>query len=173
MYLPKNLRERVDVLVRAQKHITGMSEWKRTDYEGQWRWLSPLSIDGVLTNMNLIVDAYPRSSFIKFHINLIYMVSVQRLDYSEEDRHNDHSVKGVPFPAGARLGWIYGPHCHRWEDNRTLATGATLPKELEFAVEMPQSARGFDNAFRWFCGDANIVVAANQMPVLPAKDTLL
>lgn len=157
----------------APKHLTGETSWVKTSYTGQYRWLAPLNIDGELTPMNLIIDSYPRLDILTFHVIIQCVTCVSRLDYSEAERHNNHKVKGVRTPAGVEMGWIFGPHYHRWEDNRMLNNAATPPKELEFAVRLPVEFRGFDSAFRWFCGDAKIVIAANQMPSLPLRDTLL
>jgi hypothetical protein len=167
-----DFRETVDLLMAAQKSIVGAPAWVTTDYDGQMRWLAPLGVDGQVTGMNLIVDSYPRSDLQKFSILLVYTVAVMRLDYGELERHLNHVVRGKAFPTGVLAGWIEGPHCHSWELNRELAWNRPS-KELEFATILPVAVRGFDNAFRWFCGEANIGLGPNDVPQLPPKDLLL
>jgi hypothetical protein len=167
-----DFRETVDVLMAADKSIVGTPEWVSTDYDGQMRWLAPLGVNGQITGMNLIVDAYPRSFLQKFTILLIYVVAVMRLDYGELERHLNHAVRGKSFPTGVSSGWIEGPHCHSWDLNREL-TRNEPPKELELATVLPVAVRGFDNSFRWFCGVANIGLHSGDVPELPPKDLLL
>lgn len=62
-------------------------------------------------------------------------------------------------------------HLHRWQDNKEFATHSTLPEDLEYAILIPSAARGFSNAFRWFCGEHNIVVP--DVPDYPGSEQLL
>jgi hypothetical protein len=174
MDLPRHYRERVDLLLSTDKTLAlaGEPEWQNGPYDGEVRWLAPLAIDGETINMSLCVSFFPRSPIMDFHVNLIYETTVSRLDFSEIDRHHNHVVKGIETPPDIQLGWIYGPHHHRWIDNRMLAYTNQGPKELEFAVSIPANL-SFDSAFRRFCGDCKIIIAANQMPSLPTRDTLL
>lgn len=121
----------------------------------------------------MYVDSYPRSSYLEFHINIVYGYTISRLDFLEVDRHHNHKVKRVSTPYGIMLGWIFGSHFHRWADNSVLAGVHAGPKELEFAVPLPGNVRSFESAFRFFCADSKILVAANEMPTLPPRDTLL
>ena len=38
------------------------------------------------------------------------------------------------------MGWLRGPHCHLWKDNRHLVTNNNLPEELEYANALPCNA---------------------------------
>jgi len=167
------LRDQVDQLLLAQKEILGAPEWNTGAYSGQYRWLAPLGFGGTVTPLNLIVDAFPRSDDLHFNILITHGRCVMRLEYWSQSRHNNHRVGRPPLPAGIPAGWIRGPHCHHWRENRALATARTLPIELEFAAPLPVTVRGFHAAFRWFCGEANIICASNQEPNLPTSDTLL
>src|SRR4051812_8628691 len=101
-------RDRVDLLLVGLKMIAGKPEWAATDYEGQRRWLAPLSLDGEGTNMALIVNAWPSSPGVRYNIVLRYKVAVMRLDGWEQDRHNNHPIPGVVTPPTIQLGWIFG-----------------------------------------------------------------
>jgi hypothetical protein len=89
------------------------------------------------------------------------------------ERHNNHKVKGIKTPYGIDNGWLYGHHKHGWEHNRVLATHSSLPKQLEFSCTIPDNVRGFPSAFRWLCGEGNVVVPERLMPNLPVKDTII
>jgi len=108
MDLPHQFRHRVDLLLATEKTLAGDAKWQTGPYDGEFRWLSPLAIDGVTIGMNLIVSFYPRFAPPEYHINLIYEASISRLDFSDTDRHRNHLVKGVPTPSGVELGWLYG-----------------------------------------------------------------
>ena len=163
----------VDDLWKATKMLVGQAGWTNGYATNGARWLSPLAVDGVTIGMNLCVDSFPRSSTLDFHISLIYETSICRLDFSEHDRHNNHAIRGIRTPPNIPLGWVFGPHLHSWDDNKVLVNSNTGPKELEFATPLPDNVKTFDAAFRHFCGVANIVVASNQVPGLPRRDTLL
>lgn len=166
-------RDQVDQLLGLPKQILGTPDWNNGPYAGQFRWLAPLGSDGVTTPLNLIVNAFPRSADLHFDILITHARCVMRLEYWTQARHNNHRIGRVPLPADITPGWIRGPHCHHWKDNRGLATARALPVELKFAALLPTQVRGFHAAFRWFCGEANILCASNQEPSLPARDTLL
>ena len=168
-----SLKDRVDNLLSIEKTIAGSPEWKTMEYEGQYRWLATTQALGTLTNVTLVVDAYPRHPSLKFTLTLNYLGCVVRLDYGDLERHNNHKVKGIPMPPDIFVGWVYGHHCHQWKHNRVLATHSKLPKALEYACTLPANVRDFHDAFRWFCGEANIIVAANEMPSLPSRDTFI
>jgi hypothetical protein len=106
---------------------------------------------------------------------LIYETCISRLDFYENDRHQNHAIKRIAVPQGVELGWIYGPHFHKWGDNRMFADSKRGPKELKFAValNLEASACSFDNVFRHFCGECKIIAAANQIPALPQRDTIV
>ena len=168
-----NLPERVDFLLGQPKRMAGVGSWQPTDYPNQVRWQTPLSISGEITNLSIQLNSYPTYPFLKFSILLIYQSCVSRLDYSEADRHNNRTAAEQETPAGVQLGWLNGPHFHGWWTNRGFATATALPKELRFAISLPQNVRGFPNAFRWFCGETNILVGAGEVPELPERERLI
>ncbi len=157
----------------VEKTLVGEAAWTEGPHEGCSRWLSPLAIDGVTIGMNLCVDVYTRSPKPDFHILLIYEICIARLDFSELDRHRNHTLKSVRTPAAVDIGWIFGPHFHRWCNNRGLAMPGSRPKTLEFAVKLPQNVRTFEASFRHFCAECLIRIAANQLPSLPPRDRLI
>lgn len=167
-----DLVDALDDLIRATKKIAGTPDWEPGPRSGQQRWLASLSIGGVVSQIALVIDAYPREPSLKFSILLIYGTAIVRVDYGELDAHYNHPVSGKRLPPHIQMGWLEGPHEHSWEDNRVFVTQAP-PKELEFAVPLPQHVRGFANCFRWFCGKYNIDIADIPVPDIPAKDTLL
>lgn len=174
MSAPTHFRDRADMLMSAQKHLPvgAFPSWEQGPYTGCKRWLSPLAIDGQVIDMKLCVDYYPTHSYIDFHINLIYEVTIERLDFSCVEKHRNHTVEKVAMPPSVRRGWISGPHHHRWCDNRMLAGYRSPPKELQFAVEVSESL-SFDSAFRLFCGSCNVTIGANQTPNPPSRDTII
>ena len=168
-----SLRARIDRLVAAQKEIAGYPAWEKTSYPGQWRWLAPLNEAGQGTNLKLIVDFYPQKPPVTFSILLVWFSAVQRLDYGPGVAHHNHEMRGLETPAGVQIGWIKGPHCHLWSDNRMLVRETGLPKELEFARLLPAPVQGFENAFRWFCGEVNVSLGGGPLPRLPERTMLV
>ena len=163
----------VDSIWKNTKALVGQAEWTQGYGSDGARWLSPLAIDGVTTGMNLCIDSFPRAPVLRFSISLIYETSICRLDFWKNDRHLNHAVKGVRTPPNIQLGWLFGSHLHSWEDNKMLINSDYGPKELEFAVPIPERVKSFDAAFRYFCDVANIIVPTSEMPNLPRRDTLL
>jgi hypothetical protein len=166
-----DIRQHVTDLIAAPKIPAGVPEWNqgpRFTVEGQVRWSSPLSIDGEICPLTLIVDAYPRRRIETFTITLAMTVAITRVDYGPEAHFNGGSRK----PQDIDLGLIVGPHCHLWRDNRHLATSRKLPQGLKYARQLPADVRGFANTFRWLCGDCNIQIG-RDIPDLPKSDLLL
>jgi len=166
-----DIRKIVDELLATEKTPVGVPEWQpgpRATAEGQVRWSSPLRIDGEICPVNLIVDAYPRRRPETFVITIEMGLAIARVDYGIDDHFNG----GTRRPADVPFGLVYGPHYHSWSINRRLATSKSLPHNLNFAMSLPAATRGFANAFRWLCGDANIAIGRN-VPDLPASDLLL
>ena len=164
---------KIDELIAARKTMSGRPVWARTAYVGQHRWLTALDVDGEGTGLNLVVDAWPSSPSLRFTITLNYGRCVSRFDGWENDRHNNHPVRGQVTPVGIDMGWLFGPHCHLWNVNRHLCHNGNLPDTLEFAIRPPLNVQGFENSFRWFCGAVNIVCGNNECPTLPPRETLL
>ncbi|RYH57421.1 MAG: hypothetical protein EON54_11850 [Alcaligenaceae bacterium] len=162
----------VDRIMAAPKTIVGRPAWAPSAYDGQVRWLAPLAVAGAVSPMDLVVDAYPRSDGLKFCILLKVSSAVMRIDYREFEKHRNHPVKNVALPTEVIIGWVHGPHVHLWSHNRVLVRFQP-PKTLEFAISLPANVRGFDNTFRWFCSEANIVLGPFEIPQLPTRDLLL
>lgn len=161
-----------DHLINAPKQIAGQPDWRDGPRSGQQRWLASLSIGGVVCDLSLIVDAYPREPSAKFTISLICGAALVRLDYGELEMHYNHQIAGCVTPEAITLGWLEGPHVHGWPENRRLVK-TEPPKELEFALPLPSQIQGFANSFRWFCGEYNIDISGMDLPEIPPKDTLL
>lgn len=177
-----NLRERVDYFLRVEKTSVGIPEWKKTNYQGQYRWMTVIAIEDQPTDIKLIIDAYPDESYLKFTINLLYTIytndilvtkSVMRLDYGDHERHRNHNVKKILLPEMLEIGWIYGSHLHPWSMNRVLATNSKIPDILEFAQKIPDRIKNFEQAFRFFCASARIIIEQEIFPSLPKRDRLL
>lgn len=167
-----DIRKQVDDLLAATKIPSGVPEWNRgprAAAEGQLRWSSPLSIDGEICPLTLIVDAYPRRRGETFVIILAMTVCITRVDYGP---HESHFNGGKRRPTDVPFGLLVGSHCHNWPDNRRLATTRKLPVELNFARLLPTPVQGFANTFRWLCGETNIKLS-HDVPELPSSDLLL
>lgn len=166
-----DIRKIVDDLIAAEKSPSGVPDWNpgpRAVAEGQIRWSSPLSIDGEVCALQLIVDAYPRRHTETFVITVEMGVAITRVDYGIDDHFNG----GTRRPASVPFGLVVGPHCHLWEINRGLATSRSLPQSLNFAIPLSAQTRGFANTFRWLCGTMNIIIG-RDIPDLPKSDLLL
>jgi hypothetical protein len=119
--------------------------------------------------MELEVISFPEEGKDQFRIILIYQKAIWRLDYVKGEAHINPANASLNLPAGP----INEEHYHSWSDNRRFATSAALPKYLKNANVLPGNVRGFDTAFRWFCGQTNIKVTSLDMPILPDRTTLL
>lgn len=165
-----DVREVVDRLLAAEKLLVGEARWEAPDGDRRClRWRKPCSILGEVTDMELEVIAYPEEGAAKFRIVLIYQKAVWRLDYVPGEGHVNSANRPAELPPGP----IDDHHYHAWSDNRRFATAATLPNWLKNASVLPSNVRGFETAFRWFCGQTNIKVASLDMPILPHRTTLI
>ena len=166
--MPIDLRDIVDKLMLTPKELAGIPHWVAGPRTGQSKWKAPLSVAGEVLQMDLIVIAYPQMPALKFSMMITCEdMSVSRMDYGVNEEHNN----GYVVPEGIKKGKIKGPHLHRWLDNRSLATHTMLPDELEFAREIPATAQGYANAFRWFCGEHNVIVP--NVPDYPMSELLI
>jgi hypothetical protein len=164
------VREVVDRLLAAEKLLAGDARWEANRGDNRClRWRKPCSIFGEITDMELEVVSYPEDGPTKFRIVLIYQKAVWRLDYVTGEKHVNSMNRPAELPAGP----IDEAHYHSWSDNRRFATAMSLPNYLKNANVLPSNVRGFDTAFRWFCGQTNIKVASLDMPILPDRTTLL
>ena len=165
-----DVREVVDRMLAADKVLVGEADWgplrgdKRT-----LRWRKPCAIGGEVTEMEVEVIAYPDEGESKFRIVLIYQKAVWRLDHVLNESH----VNSLNRPDHLPSSPINDYHYHAWSDNRRFATTMALPSLLKNANILPVNIRGFETAFRWFCGETKITVASLDVPLLPKRTTLL
>lgn len=165
---PPDIRDIVDHLLAERKELAGKPFWHRGPRSGQMKWKAPMSLSGEVLSMDLIVIAYPEMPSLTFMLMVTCEdIAISRLDYSDGEEHNN----GWIVPAHIKRWKIRGPHLHRWQDNREFATVHALPDKLEYAIVIPSAAKGFANAFRWFCGEHNIVVP--NVPDYPGSELLL
>lgn len=165
-----DVREIVDRMLAADKLLVGDTRWRALEGDKRaLRWRKPCAISGVVTEMELEVIAYPDEGPFKFRIVLVYQKVVWRLDYVKDERH----VNSLDRPDCLPPGPLNDEHYHSWLDNRRFATMLSLPSFLKNANDLPPNVKGFDTAFRWFCGETNITVPSLEMPLLPVRTTLL
>lgn len=157
-------------MLAADKILVGEAHWGalRGDKRAL-RWRKPCAIVGEVTEMELEVIAYPDDGELKFRIVLIYQKAIWRLDYVKDEAHVNSLNKPDDLPNGP----INNYHYHAWSDNRRFATMMALPSYLKNANVLPRNVRGFDTAFRWFCGETNVTVSSLEVPILPNRTTLL
>jgi hypothetical protein len=166
-----DIRVIIDALLEARKVMIGLGDWFATDRDGQLRWSRPLqdASSGEITGLELIADAYPREPEATFKLVLKHGIAVSRVDYGP---YESHLNKGDPL-RGVTRGLIIGPHAHLWCDNRPRRPTMALPRELDVAQLLPAKVQGFENAFRWFCGENGIFIRGGDLPTFPRSDTLL
>lgn len=156
-------------MLAEPKTLAGESSWRRNPGEDKMRWRKPCLLNGEVTPFELEVQAFPECQKVKFRILLIYQKVISRLDFTDSDGHINSHNRPTHLPAGP----INEPHYHAWSDNRRFATKVSLPSELQNANVVPVDFRSFESAFRWFCGETNIVVPAREMPLLPQRARLI
>lgn len=164
-----DVRTEVDGFLAATKSLTGTGNWIACARDGERRLSRPLMIAGEVSDLTLTVIAYPRSSDLKFRIVLTYRRAIWRIDYAFGEIHVNPRSGYAHLPKSP----IRQPHYHSWIDNRVFATANSLPARLKNANVLPDNIRTFPNAFRWFCGETNIMLGSDDMPELPKSDRLL
>lgn len=165
----QDIRKTVDALLAAQKTLLGVGEWKPANDGRDFRFVRRVAINGADCGMSLTVKSVPPSVTDEFRFILEYGLNVFRLDYFSYEVHNNQSCG----PSDIRVGLVEGPHYHAWSDNRRLCTRLSLAKNMKYARSLPANIRGFDNAFRWFCGETRITLGAGDVPDLPGKQLLI
>lgn len=165
-----DIQDHIDSLLLANKVVAGTPMWENGPRPGeeQKRLVAPLSIDGEICDLRLIIDAYPYWFEKKFTIMLNFERVICRLDYAASVVH----ANGLLPPQGVSTGLIEGPHFHSWQANRHLGTPSRTPEKLSFAEPLPSNVQGFQNAFRWFCGGMNID-CVDGVPETPKSDRLI
>lgn len=166
-----DIRQIVDGLLEAEKHLAGEGAWQN-DRDGVKRFNRAVEHQGEITALELVVKAYPRRVQPCFRILLTMGRAIWRVDFDALETHmNPRNArrKEVDPP----LGIIKGPHYHAWADNRRFATMGSLPQKLRNARFMPDRIRSYEQAFRWFCAETSITIGNDDIPELPERDTLL
>ncbi len=165
-----HIADLVDRLLSAQKSFAGSSpDWVEGNREEEVRFTWPVLINGESHACYVAATAYPNFRGERFTISLIFKNSnIWRIDYEPDFKRHTN-----PFDRASLLGSyeVRGKSYHSWEDNRYLATHATLPKKFECARHLPENVQGWENAFRWFCGQTNID-SPHIIPSLPKMTRL-
>lgn len=174
---PEGVQARIDRLMADQKTVMGSDGWGKGALPGSLRWTSPVSdSDGAVCNLRLVMDAYPAFGFEKVVLQLIAVERrispVTRMCFGDDARHNNRHWKKYRIAPGVVVGWIYGSHIHRWQENRHLATDRELPEELIFAIPLEPKIKTFEAAFWHFCDEANLTCPSDLMPLPPPPDRL-
>lgn len=159
----------VDQLLAAEKTLQGYPAWQDghpTDFRIRW----PLLVGDSISTAYLALTSSRSTPEVRFSIALIYQACIARVDYLPDYEWHDNPLDRASLLGGSRM---FGPHVHAWQDNRHLATAATLPKALDCARALPPQMRKWDQAFRWFCKEVNITLGHDQMIDLPSRKALL
>jgi hypothetical protein len=164
--------ELVDELLASAKVLAGgLPTWRSGTRDHDERLAWPVLVDGETDQCELAATCYPDESPDRFTIVLSYANRcIWRIDHELLNR----SPHRNPLDRADLLGAyeVRGPHYHSWDDNRYLATLGALPTELLCARPLAPQARGWENAFRWFCGETGIQQPAD-IPYLPPRGRLL
>lgn len=159
-------RKAVDAFLTAPKTLAGIGEWREFQGESRVRW--QVALDDVPTDMFVEVIAYPIGQMQPFTIGLHWPPCIWRVDFEPNFKSHNNPI-GDDWKAPRT---IYGPHYHSWADNRHLAKPVRPPSDLDWARELPAEIKRFEHAFRWFCGETNIVLENSQVLDLPTKGFL-
>lgn len=160
----------IDDLLRAEKTLGGIPDWKSIGHRGEFRQIIPLLIDGVDTTAHVELNAYPFIlDELRFRIMIFAPKCVWRVDYVTDEQH----LNPLDAPADAIAGLFSEPHYHSWADNRRFATANSLPDALPIARIFEPRIRQFDATFRWFCGETRIAQPPAGMIELPTRTRLL
>lgn len=151
------------------KYVEGTAGWVAMPNSEEYRLKWPLSVDGIPTNATLDVSAHPMVYHYPYTITLNFPPCVWRLEHVPPwDGHTN------PFePMSEFDDEVFGPHFHSWSDNSNYAGQSSLPKELERARVLPDTIKTYEQAFRWFCDQTNIILPSNEFVDLPTRERLL
>ena len=162
--------ELVDGLLEAQKEFAGRLQHRPPNRAAEQAWLHwPVLVDGQTAECYVAATLYPNDDELRFTICLTYRDhNVWRLDYEPMYRCEvNPRLNGHEFS----LATIWGPHCHRWEENRSFATHGTVPETLPFRVPL-LGVHTWENAFRHFVGETNID-QPRDVPAWPPRERLI
>ena len=160
----------VDELLSARKQLVGTIQHRRPNRATEQARLNwPVLVNGQTAECYVAVTLYPNDEDLRFTICLAYLDhNIWRLDFEPmEHVALNPNLAGHEFS----LATIRGPHCHRWSENRLLATKGTIPEKLPFRTPL-ENVYTWDNAFRHFCGETNIDQPP-QVPTWPPRERLL
>lgn len=169
----RHAAELIDRFLAADKELQGVGVWRNAEQHGEARIVWPVLVEGELSPYaQYELKAYPRDRAAGFRIILNAPSAIWRIDFDREPYHAN-TLAG-PRSRPHDLPYQVGPrHYHAWADNRYLAKGRVLPKELLNARDLPPRVRNFPDAQRWFCEKVRIRPAPNQVVDLPPSDVLL
>lgn len=159
----------IDEFMRRPKTLIGWPSWyELPDNIRELRMKIPLAINGITTDGSIVLVAYPYAAEQNYSIMLIYKQCISRIDWDYEEHVNSSDA-----PESIISLFIDGPHYHSWEDNKRFCRGGLLPERLENARPLSDKIRGFDNVFRWFLGELNVVQPPAGLIELPPRVKLL
>lgn len=160
----------VDIVLASTKSLEGIPSWERgtRNHDRRLDWV--VLVEGQSAECVLMATAYPEMGEERFTISLVVKdCCVWRLDYDPIDTEHVNPldrfrILGIP-------PHIRGQHFHSWEDNSYLASKTRLPDQLHCARKLPVNVRGWENSFRWFCGQTKIR-SPTEMPSYPPREEL-
>ena len=158
----------VDSLIAAEKMLGGEPDWRPAGNGDEMRLILPVFIGGTSTDASVEVNAYPNAATLAFRIMLRVEKCVWRIDHTDWEMH----VNPVDTFTSITPNSFREPHYHSWADNRRFCSTSSLPSRLKIARPLPLKIRGFDAAFRWFCGEVKIDQPPSNMVSLPQRTRL-
>ena len=147
--------EHVDTMLKAKKVLIGEPEDRGPNRDSeQARLVWPVLVNSKSDQCYVSATLYPNDRDLRFSISLVYYDhNVWHLDFVPHYR-----AEVNPPLVGHDNGFetIWGPHCHRWEENRQFSQHGAIPHPLRFRVPLPADVQNWENAFRYFAGEVNI-----------------
>lgn len=160
--------DQVTAFLQSDKNLAGIgspSQWQPNRDPSEKCLKLPIEIEGVLRGQELVIVSYPASEKLRFTINIVYDISICRLDFDETGGHTNGFWADLD-----RLPMIVsGSHFHRWEINKRFIEGNGKLEELKHAELLPTTIRSFDAALRWFCDETKINLPHNHLIELPPR----
>lgn len=150
-----SLKRFVDIVLASTKSLEGIPSWERGARSHDRRLVWVVLVEGQSAECALTATAYPEMGERRFTISLVVKQRcVWRLDYDPIDTEHINPPDRLKIPGIPPH--IRGQLFHSWEDNSYLASKTRLPNQLYCAKELPINVRGWENSFRWFCGQTQI-----------------
>lgn len=160
----------VDAFMMANKALVGANDsplWERGRDEGSQRLKLPISVDDEQRGESMIIDTFPDSDQLLFHIVIeVRGHAVSRLDFEPMGIHSN------PLDVGNGKLLVHGPHVHEWQANKRRFTGGSKPVKIPYATPLPSQLRQFDATLRWYCTMHNIYLGAHSVNY-PQKTRLI